>query len=127
MYRPALPCLLQGPDPRSIPGTGKIFPGDRLGCHSPCLTNQIEWWNSGTPTHGAVHCREEQSATRPAIGVLSTHAHAHHVPIPAGPRSGNAPMSLIGQKAPDVALRDPQGRPWSLAQAWAAGPALLVF
>lgn len=36
-------------------------------------------------------------------------------------------MAIIGQPAPDCVLRDLQGRPWKLSQAWAAGPALLVF
>jgi peroxiredoxin Q/BCP len=37
------------------------------------------------------------------------------------------PMLSAGDTAPDCVLRDPEGKPWHLAQAWAAGPALVVF
>lgn len=36
-------------------------------------------------------------------------------------------MPLLGGSAPDCVLRDRDGKPWRLSQAWAAGPALLVF
>jgi len=36
-------------------------------------------------------------------------------------------MAHLGEPAPDGVLRDLEGKPWRLSQAWAAGPALLVF
>ncbi|MBA2479232.1 MAG: peroxiredoxin [Planctomycetes bacterium] len=34
---------------------------------------------------------------------------------------------MIGERAPDCELVDPDGKPYRLSQAWAAGPACLVF
>ena len=36
-------------------------------------------------------------------------------------------VTILGGSAPDCVLRDRDGKPWRLSQAWAAGPALLVF
>lgn len=36
-------------------------------------------------------------------------------------------MATLGEPAPDCVLSDLDGKSWRLSQAWAAGPALLVF